>query len=146
MADLRELYQEAILDHSRSPRNNKRLDPPHRSIEGYNPLCGDQLTVYVRTAADRIEEVSFEGSGCAISRASASMMTTAVAGKTVQEAESLFSKFQAMATGQGSAESLGKLAVFSGVRDHPSRVKCAMLAWHALRAALKGDDSIVSTE
>jgi len=146
MNELRELYQEAILDHSRSPRNYKPLALPHRRVEGYNPLCGDQLTLYVRTSGDRIEEVSFEGNGCAISRASASMMTAAVKGKTIDEAESLFASFQSMATGQGSADGLGKLAVFSGVREHPSRVKCAMLAWHALRAALKGEQSVVSNE
>lgn len=146
MAELRELYQEAILDHSRSPRNNKPLAPPFERIEGYNPLCGDHLTVYVRRSGERIDEVAFEGDGCAISRASASMMTSAVKGMSIDEAERLFTSFQAMATGLGSPEGLGKLAVFGGVREHPSRVKCAMLAWHALRAAWRGERSSVSTE
>ncbi|MBI4501771.1 MAG: SUF system NifU family Fe-S cluster assembly protein [Gemmatimonadetes bacterium] len=152
MDDLGELYQQVILDHNRRPRHFGKLTAPSRSAEGHNPICGDHITVYVRTDGDQIAEVSFEGSGCAISRASASLMTQAVSGKPAQEAEKLFRDFQAMvtgdpavATGAREVERLGKLAALAGVRAFPSRIKCATLAWHALHAALSEAGS-VSTE
>ncbi len=150
MEDLRDLYQSVILDHNRSPRNFRSLDEANRRAEGYNPLCGDKLTVWLRVDGDRIADVSFQGSGCAISKASASMMTEAVKGKTTGEADQLAGKFQDLVTGKsdpGAAPStLGKLAVFSGVSEFPVRVKCASLSWHTLRAALAGVSDPVSTE
>jgi nitrogen fixation protein NifU and related proteins len=150
MSELRELYQELILDHSRRPRNFGALEGANRTAEGYNPLCGDQLTVYLKMDGDRIEDVRFCGSGCAISRASASLMTAALKGKTRDEAEALFSRFHGLVTGSpdcpADPEELGKLAVFAGVREFPVRVKCASLPWHTLRAALAGADEPVSTE
>lgn len=150
MSDLRELYQQVILEHSRSPRNFKKLEDADHSAEGYNPLCGDQITVYVIMDGDRVIDVSFKGSGCAISRASASLMTAAVKGKTRAEADELFERFRGMVTSQHDtevdAEGLGKLAVFSGVREFPVRVKCATLAWHTLHAALEGQADRVTTE
>ncbi len=151
MSDLRELYQEVLLDHYRRPRNFGPLQGANRSAEGHNPLCGDQLKVHVDLLGDRVARVGFEGSGCAISTASASLMTEAVAGKTVAEAEALFHRFHDMLTGDPSREAevdpeLGKLAVFAGVREYPVRVKCATLAWHTLRAALEGSGKSVSTE
>jgi nitrogen fixation NifU-like protein len=149
MADLRELYQELILEHSKAPRNYRRLEDPSQSAEGYNPLCGDHFTVYLATEDDRIRDISFQGSGCAISKASASMMTQAVKGKTRAEAQKLFQAFHKLVTtgarngGQGE---LGKLEVFSGVSEFPVRVKCATLAWHTLEAALEGKHQRVSTE
>jgi nitrogen fixation NifU-like protein len=150
MSDLRELYQQVILDHSRNPRNYREPEDANRSAEGYNPLCGDQLTVYlVVDDDDRVVEVGFKGSGCAISKASASLMTQKVKGKTRGEAEALFEKFREMVTSKHDdaidEEELGKLAVFSGVREFPVRVKCATLAWHTLHAALEGGEQ-VSTE
>ncbi len=150
MDDLRELYQEMILDHSRAPRNFQRLDGADGRADGHNPLCGDRLTVFLRRSEERIAEISFHGSGCAISLASASMMTEAVRGRTPAEVESTFAEFQALVTGQldpGAApERLGKLVVFGGVRQFPVRVKCATLPWHTLRAALAGAAQPVSTE
>jgi nitrogen fixation protein NifU and related proteins len=150
MSDLRDLYQEVILDHSKSPRNYRKLEGNVRHAEGYNPLCGDRVTVYVDLDGDRIKDLAFQGSGCAISKASASMMTASLKGKTEQEAESLFEKFHGMVTAPmdalADAEDMGKLAVFSGVREFPARVKCASLAWHTLVAALKGRDEKVTTE
>jgi nitrogen fixation protein NifU and related proteins len=150
MSDLRDLYQEVILDHNRRPRNYRKLDCPDRTCEGFNPLCGDRLTVFLELEGDRIKEVTFEGTGCAISRASASIMTDALKGKTVADAEALFERFQKMVTADSEApadtEGLGKLAVFAGVREYPSRVKCATLSWHTLRAAVTGDKDKVSTE
>jgi nitrogen fixation NifU-like protein len=148
MADLRELYQEVILEHSKTPRNYRELVAANRRAEGYNPLCGDHFTVYVDMEGDSIRDVSFQGSGCAISKASASMMTQAVKGKTKAEADQLFDVFRGLVTGQanGDREELGKLAVFSGVSEFPVRVKCATLAWHALQAALEGQPEPVSTE
>ncbi|MGQ0534505.1 MAG: Fe-S cluster assembly sulfur transfer protein SufU [Methanobacteriota archaeon] len=148
MSDLRELYQEVILDHSRRPHNFRILTEATRRAEGDNPLCGDQVTVFLRLGADdRIDEVAFQGHGCAISKASASLMTDAVKGKTVSEAQALFDRFHHMVTGaRDDRERLGKLAVFSGVSDYPARVKCATLAWHTLRAALQGRPETVSTE
>ena len=148
MSDLRELYQEVLLDHYKRPRNFRKLESPCRHVEGYNPLCGDKVTVYVKLDGDIVKDVSFEGSGCAISTASASMMTESLKGKTRAEAETLFQAFHELITGNEAEDGplLGKLAVFSGVREFPIRVKCASLAWHTFRAALKGEEKTVSTE
>lgn len=151
MSGLNELYQEVILDHYKNPRNYGKLEGANKTAEGYNPLCGDQVTLYVQLKGDVIQDIHFEGSGCAISRACASMMTTALKGKTVAEAEALFKGFHHLVTGKegdpagGSAE-LGKLTVFSGVREFPVRVKCATLAWHTLRSALEEKGGTISTE
>jgi len=147
-ADLRELYQDIILDHNRHPRNRGRLDGSHRQAEGHNPLCGDNVTVYIQTENDRVTQVAFEGQGCAISTASASMMTLAVQGKTLSEAEKIFREFQSMVTETGDAQphpDLGDLEVLAGVREYPVRIKCATLPWHTLHAALTGGGE-VSTE
>jgi nitrogen fixation NifU-like protein len=147
--DLRDLYQEVILDHNRRPRNFGKLEGANRHAEGHNPLCGDRLTVYLALDGDEIRDIRFEGSGCAISKASASMMTSEVKGKTVEQAEETFHRFHRMVTEEGSAdaESLGKLAAFSGVREFPVRVKCASLPWHTLDAALQSDKPAeISTE
>lgn len=150
MPDLRELYQQVILEHSRSPRNFRELENADRTAEGYNPLCGDQLRLYVILEGDKIVDISFKGSGCAISKASASLMTGAVKGKTMAEAEALFARFREMLTSEHDAaideEAMGKLAVLGGVREFPVRVKCATLAWHTLHAALAGKEKPVSTE
>jgi nitrogen fixation NifU-like protein len=148
MPDLRELYQELILEHSKSPRNYRRLAEANRKAEGYNPLCGDHFTVYVQTSGDAIQDISFQGSGCAISKASASMMTQSLKGKTTQEARELFEHFHRAVTGEKNGESaqLGKLSVFAGVAEFPTRVKCATLAWHTLEAALQGKQDPISTE
>ncbi len=145
--ELRELYQEVILDHNKRPRNFRVLEGATRHAEGYNPLCGDKVTIYVELNGDLIRAVSFQGSGCAISKASASMLTEAVTGKTIAEAEQLFGRFHDMVTGtHPDQDALGKLAVFGGVREFPARVKCASLAWHTLHAALEEKDEPVSTE
>ena len=147
MSDLNDLYQEVILDHNRRPRNFRRLERPTHEAEGYNPLCGDRVSVFLQVNGNRIAEVAFEGSGCAISKASASLMTDRVKGCTVEEACDLFVRFQRMVTtpaGQ-AVEDLGKLSVLAGVREFPVRVKCASLAWHTLRAALEKQPR-VSTE
>jgi nitrogen fixation NifU-like protein len=147
MADLRELYQEVILEHSKTPRNFKQPPAVNRSAEGYNPLCGDHFTVYLDMEGDSIRDIGFKGSGCAISKASASMMTQIVKGKSKQEASALFEQFHKLVTGTDEKEAnLGKLAVFSGVSEFPTRVKCATLAWHTLQAALAGQHDAVSTE
>jgi len=148
MADLRELYQEVILEHSKAPRNYRELVAANHKAEGYNPLCGDHFTVYLVVEGDAIRDVSFQGSGCAISKASASMMTQTVKGKTRVQAGALFDAFRQLVTGQanGVEAELGKLAVFSGVSEFPVRVKCATLAWHTLQAALEGQLEPVSTE
>jgi nitrogen fixation protein NifU and related proteins len=149
MADLRDIYQEVILEHAKSPRNFRELENSTVRAEGYNPLCGDRCTVYVALQGDVIEDIGFQGSGCAISRASASMMTQSLKGKTVNEAEDLFHRFVGLATGQGrngNHAEIGKLAVFGGVAEFPARVKCATLAWHTLQAALHGDREPVTTE
>jgi len=149
MTDLQDLYQELILDHGRRPRNFKPLDAPSRTAEGYNPLCGDKVKIYVKMDDEIVEDVSFEGSGCAISTASASIMTETLKGKTRAQAEELFHTFHDLVTGQQAqldAPELGKLAVFSGVSEFPIRVKCATLAWHTLRAAMNGDGKVISTE
>jgi nitrogen fixation NifU-like protein len=148
MSDLGDLYQEVILDHNRRPRNFRTIDEGHRQ-EGYNPLCGDRLTLYLKLDGDRIADVAFQGVGCAISKASASLMTEAVKGKTVAEARELFEKFHDMVTSspETAAPDLGKLSVLSGVREYPTRVKCASLAWHTMKAAVSGaEDGPVSTE
>jgi nitrogen fixation NifU-like protein len=149
MSDLTELYQELIRDHSKKPRNLREIENPDRKLEGYNPLCGDRFTVYLDLEGDTIKDVSFKGSGCAISTASASLMTQAVKGKSRAEAERLFGAFHDLLTSEeaaGRGTELGKLAVFSGVRKFPVRVKCATLAWHTLNAALHGESDSVSTE
>ncbi len=149
MGDLRELYQEVILDHNRRPHNFRPLPDANRKAEGFNPLCGDRLVVFLRIEEDRIAEVSFTGSGCAISKASASLMTDSVKGRTLREAMTLFDAFHRMVTSEGASEAdqtaLGKLAVLGGVREFPARVKCASLAWHTLKAAL-AEAEPVSTE
>lgn len=149
MSELSELYQQVILDHNKKPRNFRRIEAADRMSEGYNPLCGDQLTVFMQMDGDRVADISFEGSGCAISKAAASMMTQSVKGKTRQEAETLFREFHGMVTGtldeEETPNNLGRLTIFSGVRDYPARVKCASLAWHTMRAALEGQE-LVSTE
>jgi nitrogen fixation NifU-like protein len=148
MSELRELYQEVILEHSKKPRNFHALEPASHKAEGYNPLCGDHFTVYVNVKDGAISDIGFQGSGCAISKASASMMTQTLKGKTTEEAENVFTRFHDLVTGHapGNGEDLGKLAVFAGVSEYPLRVKCATLAWHALRAALRGDQDAISTE
>ena len=149
MSELSELYQQVILDHNKKPRNFHKLENANRRADGYNPLCGDQLNVYLHVEGEQVQDVSFEGSGCAISKASASMMTQAVKGKTKAEAETLFNEFHRMATGELDEENepnhLGKLKIFAGVRDFPARVKCATLSWHTMQAALN-DQTEVSTE
>jgi nitrogen fixation NifU-like protein len=148
MSELSELYQEVILDHNRRPRNFQRLEGANRTAEGFNPLCGDQVTVYLLLEEGRIKDISFQGSGCAISKASASMMTSSLKGKTRAEAERLFEKVHGMLKGNSreGLEELGKLAVLSGVCNFPARVKCASLAWHTLRSALEAKQDTVSTE
>ena len=150
MSDLRDLYQEVILDHSKRPRNFRALQGANHRAEGFNPLCGDRVTLYLVLDGDTLKDVSFQGSGCAISTASASMLTESLKGKTREQAEALFEKFHRLVTaepepGADPAE-LGKLVAFTGVREFPMRVKCATLAWHALNAALKDENRVVSTE
>ena len=149
MSELSELYQQVILDHNKKPRNFHKLETANRTAEGYNPLCGDQLNVYLQLEDDQVKDISFEGSGCAISKASASMMTQAVKGKTKKETENLFGEFHRMVTGQLDEDKeenhLGHLTIFAGVREFPVRVKCATLSWHTLHAALNNQDA-VSTE
>ena len=146
MSDLRDLYQEVILDHNRRPRNFGPLPAANRRAEGHNPLCGDRVAVYLDIEGDRIQGVSFEGAGCAISTASASLMTEALKGLSVEEARTLFHAFHVLVTQGDEGEDLGKLAVFTGVREYPMRVKCATLAWHTLMAALDAKDQPVTTE
>ena len=148
MSDLRELYQDVILEHSKAPRNFRELQSANHKAEGYNPLCGDHFTVYLDLEGDKIADVSFQGAGCAISKASASMMTQSVKGKSKEEAAKLFENFHQLVTGHGNGEreGLGKLAVFAGVSEFPVRVKCATLAWHTLQAALEGKQEKVTTE
>jgi nitrogen fixation protein NifU and related proteins len=151
MSELDELYQEVILDHNKSPRNFREIVDANRRSEGYNPLCGDHVTVYVNLADGVIQDISFKGSGCAISKASASMMTTELKGKSEAEAERVFDTVHKMLTGEMSVEEsdlerLGKLKILSGVCKFPARVKCASLAWHTVNAALKGTGEVASTE
>ena len=150
MADLNELYQSVILDHNRSPRNYREIDGTAHHAEGYNPLCGDHLTVYAELDGDVIADASFVGDGCAISKASASMMTQAVKGKRLSDAQEMFRTFQQLVTGKITPEEakqiLGKLVLFAGVSQFPVRVKCASLSWHALNAALDDKPEPVTTE
>lgn len=149
MSELSELYQQVILDHNKKPRNFKQLEGANRSAEGFNPLCGDQLTVYMLMEESVVSDLSFVGTGCAISKAAASMMTQAIKGKTREEARILFDEFHRMVTGELDEESepngLGRLTIFAGVRDYPARVKCASLPWHTMHAALEGEE-MVTTE
>jgi len=145
--ELQDLYQQVILDHSRSPRNYFKLDAANRIAEGHNPLCGDRVTVYLRLEDDVIRDVSFQGEGCAISKASASIMTEMLKGKTREDAQKVFHQFHDMiTTGAPKVDELGKLAVFAGVNKFPARVKCAILPWHAIAATLEGKENVVSTE
>jgi nitrogen fixation NifU-like protein len=145
--ELQELYQQVILDHSRSPRNFFKLDVANRIAEGHNPLCGDRVTVYLLLESGVIRDVSFQGEGCAISKASASMMTEMLKGKTREEAQGIFNKFHDMVTtGTPNLDDLGKLGVFAGVNKFPMRVKCAILPWHAIAATLEGKENVISTE
>jgi nitrogen fixation NifU-like protein len=150
MSDLRELYQEVILDHNKSPRNFRKLEDANRTAEGYNPLCGDQITVYLKLEDNVIKEISFQGAGCAISKASASMMTASLKGKTEAEARALFDRVHKMLLGELDMTSgdhdLGKLSLLSGVSQFPARVKCASLSWHTLQAALKEEGGLATTE
>lgn len=149
MFDLKDLYQEVIVDHNRSPRNFGKLENPDRTLEGFNPLCGDRLTLYLKLDDNQINDISFDGSGCAISVASASLMTDAMKGKTAEEAEDIFNNFHDLVTSDAvdvDMEKLGKLAALAGVREYPTRVKCATLCWHTLHSALEGEDTAVSTE
>ncbi len=150
MEGLRELYQEVILDHSKKPRNLREIENAEHHANGHNPLCGDRVTVFVVLKDGTIQDVSFQGDGCAISTASASIMTESLKGKTMVEAEALFGKFHDLVTGKRppgeGTEDLGKLAVFAGVQEFPIRVKCATLAWHTLRAAIENSQEAVSTE
>ncbi len=149
MSDLKSLYQEVLLDHSKRPRNFRPMDGANHHAEGYNPLCGDKVTIFLKMEGERIQDVSFQGSGCAISTASASILTETLRGKTREEAEHLFEAFHRMVTGKDAdpagAPPMGKLAVFVGVTEFPLRVKCATLAWHTLRSALESGE-VVSTE
>ena len=149
MSELSELYQQVILDHNKKPRNFRKLEEANHSAEGFNPLCGDHLTIYVDVEDNSLKEIAFEGSGCAISKAAASMMTQAVKGKSRQEAEDLFNEFHSMVTGDLDEETdenkLGNLRIFAGVREFPVRVKCATLPWHTLHAALNNEQQ-ASTE
>jgi nitrogen fixation NifU-like protein len=150
MADLRELYQEVILDHHKRPRNCRKPDDANRHADGFNPLCGDKVSVFVRMEDGVVRDIAFQGSGCAISTASASLMTESLKGKSEAEAMQIFERFHDLVTGKTPVDSdnsgLGKLAVFAGVRDYPVRVKCATLAWHTMRAALAGSRETVATE
>ena len=149
MSELSDLYQEVILDHNKNPRNYREIENADKSADGHNPLCGDQLKVYLLMEDDTVKDVAFKGSGCAISKASASMMTQAVKGKTKEEADVMFTEFRQMVMGEMDAEtdenSLGKLKIFAGVREFPARVKCASLSWHTVHAALNGEEE-ASTE
>jgi nitrogen fixation protein NifU and related proteins len=149
MSDLRELYQQVILDHNKNPRNFKELPNATRRVEGFNPLCGDHYTVFLQLEGDTIRDVSFIGNGCAISKASASVMSSTVKGKNRAEADKLFDTFHKLVTGENAGLSeadLGRLAAFSGVSEFPARVKCASLPWHTLRTALEGEKDSVTTE
>jgi nitrogen fixation protein NifU and related proteins len=150
-SELRELYQQVILDHNKSPRNFRKIEDANKTKEGYNPLCGDRINIYLTIENDLIKDISFQGSGCAISKASASLMSSIIKGKTIKEAEELFDKFHSLITGKLNddfdLDELGKLAVFAGVREFPVRVKCASLAWHTMMSAVKEDENkTVTTE
>ena len=144
--DLSDLYQQVILDHSKSPRNFRKLETANRTAQGHNPLCGDNVTMYLQMEGEVIKDISFQGSGCAISKASASILTDSLKGKTKTEVKELFDKVHEMVTSGKTSDSVGKLAVFAGVHKYPARVKCAILPWHAALAAVEGKDEPVSTE
>jgi nitrogen fixation NifU-like protein len=149
MSNLDALYQEVILDHNRKPRNFREMENADRRIEGRNPLCGDEITLWVKLDGDTVADISFKGTGCAVSKSSASLMTSAVKGKTVHETREIFGRFHAMITGklpETERAGMGSLGALGGVSKFPIRVKCASLAWHALRSALDGDGAVVSTE
>lgn len=150
MSDLEDLYQEVILDHNKSPRNYRTMADANRKAEGYNPLCGDHVTVYLHVKDGVIDDISFQGSGCAISKASASMMTSELKGKSAAAAQELFENVHKMLTGEANGESaadkVGKLVILSGVSKFPARVKCASLAWHTVNSALQGDGKVATTE
>ena len=148
MFDLQDLYQEVIVDHNRSPRNFGKIEDADVTLEGFNPLCGDRLTLYMNRENDHISDIKFDGAGCAISVASASLMTEAMKGKTLEEAEQLFHQFHDMVTENGEVDpdKLGKLAALAGVKTYPSRIKCATLCWHTLHSAVTGENEPVSTE
>ena len=149
MSDLRDLYQQMILDHNRNPRNYHELPNATKRVDGYNPLCGDHYTVFVEMDGDLIKDIGFTGNGCAISKSSASVMTSSVKGKRTEEAEKLFDTFHKLVTGEASGLSeadLGRLAAFSGVSEFPARVKCATLAWHTLHSAIQDEQEVVTTE
>jgi nitrogen fixation NifU-like protein len=148
--ELRELYQQVILDHNKSPRNFKKLETANRTAEGYNPLCGDKIDIFLDVEGDVVKDITFQGSGCAISKASASLMSEVVKGKSIEEAKKFFEKFHDLITGKldddESIEELGKLSVLAGVKEFPIRVKCASLAWHTMLSALKKESKTISTE
>jgi len=150
MSELSELYQAVILDHNRKPRNFHKLESANRTAEGFNPLCGDQLHIYLEVEGDQVKDIGFEGTGCAIFKAAASMMTQAVKGKTKAATEALFQEFHRLVTGELDEETeehkLGKLTIFAGVREYPVRVKCATLAWHTMRAALEGEEKATTED
>ena len=149
MSDLRELYQQVILDHNKNPRNFHELPAATRTVDGYNPLCGDHYKIFVELDGERIKDIGFTGTGCAISKASASVMSSSIKGKSREEAHKLFDVFHRLVTGDPgglSAAELGRLAAFSGVSEFPARVKCATLAWHTLKSAIDGEQQVVSTE
>jgi nitrogen fixation NifU-like protein len=150
MSAIRELYQQVILDHNKSPRNFRPMADATRSIQGFNPLCGDHYTIHLKMDDEVIRDISFEGAGCAISKASASVMSSVLKGKTREEAETIFKNFHSLVTGSPASEAdlekLGRLAAFAGVSEFPARVKCASLAWHTMHAALTSDETKVSTE
>ena len=149
MSGLSELYQEILLDHNSKPRNFRRVEDPSRTADGYNPLCGDQVTVYLKLSGGLIEDVAFQGVGCAISRASASMMTQSIKGRSLAEADEIFDAFHRMVTEPDSeldSDTLGDLETLSGVNEYPTRIKCAVLAWHTMRSALAADGDTVTTE
>jgi nitrogen fixation protein NifU and related proteins len=149
-AELRELYQQVILDHNKSPRNFRKMEGSNHDAEGYNPLCGDKIHIYLLLEDGKIKDISFQGSGCAISKASASLMSTILKGKSIEEAEQFFDRFHDLITGRLGEdpliEDLGKMAVFAGVKEFPARVKCASLAWHTMLSALREEQEIVNTE
>lgn len=148
MSELNELYQEVILEHNKNPRNFREIESPDRTADGNNPLCGDALRVYVTLDGDTVADVAFKGSGCAISKASASMMTQFIKGKSREDAEVIFDEFHRMVTGELDADAeenhLGRLKIFAGVLEFPARVKCASLSWHTLHAALKGEEEVTT--
>jgi nitrogen fixation protein NifU and related proteins len=150
MSDLKALYQEIILDHNKNPRNFKKMEDAHCSVEGYNPLCGDHYTIYLKMEGETISDIAFQGSGCAISKASASVMSTILKGKTRADAEAWFEKFHNLVRGEGKIdggmEEYGKLAAFAGVSEFPARVKCAILPWHTMKNAIEEKKETVSTE